>query len=327
MPNLPDVVLWSIPAFVLLTVIELVSYRLHPDEDAAGYDTKDAVTSIGMGLGSIGFDLLWKIPVVAVFTAVYELTPLRVPLLWWTIPLMLLAQDFLYYWQHRCHHVIRILWACHVVHHSSRKFNLTTALRQPWTSATTYWFYLPMVAVGVHPAVVPFCYGINLLYQFWVHTERIGKLPRAYEYVFNTPSHHRVHHASQGGYLDRNYGGILIVWDRMFGSWVGETDKPVYGLTKNINTYNPLRVATHEYAAIARDVRAARSWSERAGRVFRGPGWQPATAPLPAPASAPDDATAAQAKAAAPANAARAVAAQAKAAAPAADPAVQESTA
>lgn len=178
MPNLPDVVLWSIPAFVLLTVIEVVSYRLHPDEDAAGYDTKDAATSITMGLGSIGFDLLWKIPVVAVFTAVYELTPLRVPFLWWTALLMLLVQDFLYYWQHRLHHVIRILWACHVVHHSSKRFNLTTALRQPWTSATTWWFYLPMVALGVHPAAIPFCYGINLLYQFWVHTERIGKLPR-----------------------------------------------------------------------------------------------------------------------------------------------------
>ncbi|MGI5449071.1 sterol desaturase family protein [Streptomyces sp. CA-243310] len=278
MPNLPDVVLWSIPAFVLLTVIEVVSYRLHPDEDAAGYDSKDAVTSVTMGLGSIGFDLLWKIPVVAVFTAVYELTPLRVPFLWWTALLMLLVQDFLYYWQHRLHHVIRILWACHVVHHSSKRFNLTTALRQPWTSATTWWFYLPMVALGVHPAAIPFCYGINLLYQFWVHTERIGKLPRPYEYVFNTPSHHRVHHASQGGYLDRNFGGILIIWDRMFGSWVGETDRPVYGLTKNIATHNPLRVATHEYAAIARDVRAAGSWSERAGRVFRGPGWQPASA-------------------------------------------------
>ncbi|MFJ9341106.1 sterol desaturase family protein [Streptomyces sp. NPDC101733] len=306
MPNLPDVVLWSIPAFVLLTVVEVVSYRLRPDEDAAGYDTRDAATSVAMGLGSIGFDLLWKLPVVAVFTAVYELTPLRVPFLWWTALLMLLVQDFLYYWQHRLHHVIRILWACHVVHHSSRRFNLTTALRQPWTSATTWWFYLPMVALGVHPAAVPFCYGINLLYQFWVHTERIGKMPRPYEYVFNTPSHHRVHHASQGGYLDRNFGGILIVWDRMFGSWVGETERPVYGLTKNIATHNPLRVATHEYAAIARDVRAAGSWRERAGRVFGGPGWQPAPRPgeQPAPTRAETPTASPAPTAAAPAPAA-----------------------
>ncbi|MEU6160372.1 sterol desaturase family protein [Streptomyces sp. NPDC047130] len=286
MPNLPDVVLWSIPAFVLLTVIEIVSYRVHPDEDAAGYEAKDAATSITMGLGSLFWDFLWKIPIVAIYTVVHELTPLRIPVLWWTVLLMLLAQDFFYYWQHRGHHVIRVLWACHVVHHSSRRFNLSTALRQPWTSLTGWPFYLPLIALGVHPAALAFLHSINLVYQFGIHTERIGKLPRPVEYIFNTPSHHRVHHASQGGYLDRNFGGILIVWDRMFGSFTEETERPVYGLTKNIETYNPLRVATHEYAAIARDLRAARSWGERAGRLFRGPGWQPAP-DVPATPAAP----------------------------------------
>ncbi|MFB7937224.1 sterol desaturase family protein [Streptomyces sp. NPDC056049] len=275
MPNLPDVVLWSIPAFVLLTAVEIVSYRFRPDEAEAGYETKDAATSIGMGLGSLAFDALWKIPIVAIYAAVHELTPLRVPVLWWTIPLMLLAQDFFYYWSHRGHHVIRVLWASHVVHHSSRRFNLSTALRQPWTGFTSWPFYLPMIALGVHPAAVAFCSSVSLVYQFWIHTERVDRLPRPFEYVLNTPSHHRVHHASQGGYLDRNFGGILIVWDRLFGSWAGENERPVYGLTKNIETYNPLRVATHEYASIARDVRAARDWRERAGRVLRGPGWQP----------------------------------------------------
>ncbi|WEV28499.1 sterol desaturase family protein [Streptomyces sp. 71268] len=275
MPHLPDVVLWSIPAFVLLTAIEMVSYRLRPDEEAAGYGAKDAATSVTMGIGSVFFDPLWKIPIVAIYTALYELTPLRVPVLWWTLPLMLLAQDFFYYWSHRGHHVVRVLWACHVVHHSSEKFNLTTALRQPWTSLTVWPFYVPLVLCGVHPAAVAFLSGANLVYQFWVHTERVGKLPRPVEYVFNTASHHRVHHASQGGYLDRNFGGILIVWDRMFGTFVAETERPVYGLTKNIHTYNPLRVATHEYAAIGRDLAAATDWRERAGLLFRGPGWQP----------------------------------------------------
>ncbi|MFF4980280.1 sterol desaturase family protein [Streptomyces sp. NPDC001046] len=298
MPNLPDVVLWSIPAFLLLTAVEAVSCRLRPDEDAEGYEAKDAATSLGMGLGSLFFDFLWKIPVVALYTALYELTPARVPVLWWTVPLMLLAQDLLYYFSHRGHHVVRILWACHVVHHSSRKFNLTTALRQPWTSLTSWPFYVPLVLAGVHPAAVAFCSSVNLVYQFWIHTERIDRMPRWFEYVLNTPSHHRVHHASQGGYLDRNFGGVLIVWDRLFGSFAAETERPRYGLTKNIETYNPLRVATHEYAAIARDLRMARSWSERAGRVLRGPGWAPATAALapPAaaaasPAAAPSDAT------------------------------------
>ncbi|MEU7720911.1 sterol desaturase family protein [Streptomyces tibetensis] len=293
MPNLPDVVLWSIPAFVLLTVVEMVSYRLHPDEDAEGYEAKDAATSVGMGLGSLAFDFVWKIPILAIYTALYELTPLRVPVLWWTVPLMLLGQDFFYYWSHRGHHVIRILWACHVVHHSSRKFNLTTALRQPWTSLTVWPFYVPLIAVGVHPAALAFCSSANLVYQFWIHTERIDKMPRWFEFVFNTPSHHRVHHASQGGYLDRNFGGILIVWDRLFGSFVAETERPRYGLTKNITTYNLLKVATHEYVAIAKDLRAARSWRERAGRVFRGPGWGPGPGPAaPAPAPSPSPAPA-----------------------------------
>ncbi|GLF98698.1 sterol desaturase family protein [Streptomyces yaizuensis] len=289
MPNPPDVVLWSIPAFTLLTALEWAVIRRHSDDigdsggpgGAAGYDTRDAATSIGMGVGSVLFDLLWKIPIVAVYTAVHELTPARIPFLWWTLALTLLAQDFLYYWSHRSHHVVRILWACHVVHHSSRRFNLTTALRQPWTGLTVWPFYLPLIALGTHPAMVALCSSVNLVYQFWVHTERIGRLPRPFEYVLNTPSHHRVHHASQGGYLDRNFGGILIIWDRLFGTFVPETAPPVYGLTKNIDTYNPLRVATHEYVAIARDLRAADGWRQRAGHLLRGPGWKPAPRPTP----------------------------------------------
>lgn len=287
MPNLPDAVRWSIPAFVLLTVVELLSYRFHPDDDEVGYTAKDTAASLSMGLGSLFFDAMWKIPTVAVYTLLYELTPLRVPVLWWTVLLMLLAQDFFYYWSHRGHHVIRILWACHVVHHSSRAFNLSTALRQPWTSLTGWIFYVPMILAGVHPAALAFCNSVSLVYQFWIHTERIDRLPRPVEFVLNTPSHHRVHHASQGGYLDRNFGGILIVWDRLFGSFTPETERPVYGLTKNIATYNPLRVATHEYAAIARDLAAASGWRQRVNHLVKGPGWQPAP-PASAPAAAED---------------------------------------
>jgi sterol desaturase/sphingolipid hydroxylase (fatty acid hydroxylase superfamily) len=286
--HLPDVVLWSIPAFLLLTVVEMVSCRLRPDDEAAGYESRDAATSLAMGLGSLFFDALWKVPVVAIYVAVHDLTPLRIPVLWWTVPLLLVAQDFFYYWQHRGHHVVRLLWACHVVHHSSRKFNLTTALRQPWTSWTSWPFYLPLIACGLHPAVLAFLASVNLVYQFWIHTERIGRLPRPVEAVFNTPSHHRVHHASQGDYLDRNFGGILIVWDRLFGSFAPEREPCVFGLTKNITTHNPLRVATHEYAAIGRDLRAARSWPERTGRLLGRPGWQPEGAGRePGPPAAP----------------------------------------
>jgi sterol desaturase/sphingolipid hydroxylase (fatty acid hydroxylase superfamily) len=277
-PELPNVVTWAIPAFVLLVVIEVVSYYVHPDEDEVGYEVKDTFASLAMGLGSVFLDLLWKVPIVAVYVAVYELTPLRVPVLWWTVLLVLLAQDFCYYWSHRSHHVVRLLWASHVVHHSSRRFNLSTALRQPWTGVTSAVFYLPLIVLGVSPAQVFFVQSINLVYQFWIHTERIDKMWRWFEYVCNTPSHHRVHHAANGSYLDRNFAGILITWDRLFGTFEAEGIRCQYGLTKNIATYNPLRVAFHEYASIARDLAGARTWRERVGYSFAGPGWAAAKA-------------------------------------------------
>jgi sterol desaturase/sphingolipid hydroxylase (fatty acid hydroxylase superfamily) len=282
--NLPDAVTWSIPAFILLTVIEIVSYRLHPDEEQQGYTLKDSATSITMGLGSLFTNLLWKLPAVAIYTALYALTPLRVPVHWWTtVPLMLLAQDFLYYWEHRSTHRVRFLWAQHVVHHSSRAFNLSTALRQPWTDLTFGVFYIPLVLCGVSPAAIAFCSSANLVYQFWIHTERIQRLPAPFEFVLNTPSHHRIHHASQGGYLDRNFAGILIVWDRLFRTFTPEAELPIYGLTKNISTYNPLRVATHEYVSLAQDLRAAGTLGLGTGatlririsHLLRGPGWEP----------------------------------------------------
>jgi sterol desaturase/sphingolipid hydroxylase (fatty acid hydroxylase superfamily) len=270
--HLPNVVFWSIPAFVLLTVLEAISYRLHPDDDELGYGAKDTATSFSMGLGSLGFDLLWGIVPGIVYAALYAITPLRVPIVWWAVLACLVAQDFCNYWSHRSHHVIRILWACHVVHHSSRRFNLSTALRQPWTNLTVWLFYLPMIILGVHPVVLAFCSSVNLVYQFWIHTERIDKLPLPVEFALNTPSHHRVHHASQGSYLDRNFGGILIIWDRLFGTFAPEIERPVYGLTKNIATHNPLRVAFHEYASIARDWRQAPTWRARLMVVVAPPG-------------------------------------------------------
>lgn len=278
MKDLPDIILWSIPAFLLLIVVERGSYLFHRDDDELGYAGADTATSLTMGLGSVAADTLWKVPIVAVYSLLYAATPLQVSAAWWSWPLLLIAQDFCYYWSHRSHHIVRILWACHVVHHSSQRFNLSTALRQPWTGATSWVFYVPLVLAGVHPAVLAFCGSVNLVYQFWIHTERIDRLPRWFEAVFNTPSHHRVHHASQGSYLDRNFGGVLIVWDRLFGSFAPERERCVYGLTKNISTYNPLRVAFHEYAAIARDVRRAGSWAQRFSHLFRPPGWRPAPA-------------------------------------------------
>ncbi len=188
---------------------------------------------------------------------------------------MFLLEDLAYYWYHRTHHTVRMFWASHVVHHSSRHYNLSTALRQSWTPFSALPFWLPLAFIGFPPWMILAQQSISLIYQFFLHTERVGKLWAPIEFVFNTPSHHRVHHGSNTEYLDKNYGGILIIWDRIFGSFQPEGAAVVYGLTKNIDTYNPLRVATHEFAAIGRDLVTARSAREVTGYLFKHPGWEP----------------------------------------------------
>ena len=192
-------------------------------------------------------------------------------------PLALLAAvigwDFIYYWNHRFMHETRWLWAIHVVHHSSEHYNLSTALRQPVLDVVGMFVpYGLLSAAGFRPATIETARGVNLLYQYWIHTETIPKLGPIEE-VFNTASHHRVHHGSNRQYLDRNHGSILIVWDRLFGTFEREDEPVRYGLTKNIETFNPLRIATHEHEDILRDVAASSSWWERLQFVFRGPGW------------------------------------------------------
>ncbi len=140
---------------------------------------------------------------------------------WWTYVVLFLADDFAYYWFHRIHHEVRVFWASHVVHHSSQHYNLSTALRQTWTPMTALPFWAGLALLGFQPWMILTQQAISLIYQFWIHTERIGRLPAPIEYVFNTPSHHRVHHGSNEIYLDRNYGGILIIWDRLFGTFQG----------------------------------------------------------------------------------------------------------
>jgi sterol desaturase/sphingolipid hydroxylase (fatty acid hydroxylase superfamily) len=190
-----------------------------------------------------------------------------------TVAGAVLAWDFIYYWNHRLMHESRFLWAIHVVHHSSERYNLSTALRQPVADA--FGTFLPSTAlalVGIQPTLIETARGINLLYQFWIHTDAIGKLGPI-EKVLNSPSHHRVHHGSNRQYLDRNHGSILIIWDRLFGTFEPEDEPVVYGLTKNINSKNLVRIATHEHADMLRDVGQSTTWRDRLSFVLRGPGW------------------------------------------------------
>jgi sterol desaturase/sphingolipid hydroxylase (fatty acid hydroxylase superfamily) len=189
--------------------------------------------------------------------------------------LAVLGWDFLYYWNHRWMHTSRQAWAYHVVHHSSEHYNLSTALRQPVAGSLTVFLPYGLLALlGIRPDMIARARDLNLLYQYWIHTEAIRRIGRA-EAVLNTASHHRVHHGSNRRYIDRNHGSILITWDKLFGSFAAEDDAEpvVYGLTKNIETYDPVRVATHEYVDILRDVARSDGWRERLSYVLRGPGW------------------------------------------------------
>jgi sterol desaturase/sphingolipid hydroxylase (fatty acid hydroxylase superfamily) len=273
-----DIITAAIPFFILFLVLEVVSLWLAPDDREVGYEVRDTVTSLSMGLGSVVVGIVYKSLQVVVYAALYAVTPLRLDTsLWWVWVVIFFAEDLAYYWFHRSHHEVRILWAAHVVHHSSQRYNFSTALRQTWTPFGGLPFWAPLALLGVPPWAIFLEQSISLLYQFFLHTERVGKLWRPVELVMNTPSHHRVHHGMNSAYLDRNYGGILVVWDRLFRSFEPEGERVVYGLTKQLRTYNPLVVATHEYTSIWRDVRHARTWRDRWSHVVRGPGWQPGT--------------------------------------------------
>ena len=275
-----EVLYYAIPFFLLLLVVEYQSYRHLQADGLVGYELRDSRTSLLMGTGNVLINGVWKFAVLAAYAGLYELAPWHLPtdspLVWVAL---FFADDLSYYWFHRVSHESRVFWASHVVHHSSRHYNLSTALRQTWVPMTYAPFWLWMPLVGFAPWMVLLAQAWSLIYQFWIHTERIGRLPRPLEAVLNTPSHHRVHHGSNEQYLDKNYGGILVIWDRLFGTFEPEGERVRYGLTSDIDTYNPVRVAFHEYADLWADMRRARSWRTKAGLAWHGPGWRPAQEP------------------------------------------------
>lgn len=269
---MPNLIHYAIPAFVLLLLAELIFSEVSKKHL---YETKDTISSLTMGVGNVLVNLVGKALALGVYYAVWEFRLFDLSYAWWVWVTLLFADDFTYYWYHRWSHEVRYLWASHVVHHSSQRYNLSTALRQTWTGTLAggflFWAWLPLV--GFHPLMVMTMQSVNLLYQFWIHTEAIDKLPRWFESLFNTPSHHRVHHSSEPRYLDRNHAGIFIIWDKIFGTFVPEDKKPTYGLTKNIKTYNPVRIAFHEWTDMFRDVRNAPDMRSAFMYVFGPPGW------------------------------------------------------
>lgn len=267
-----ELIFWSIPAFVLLLVVEIFVSR---GRRVRGYELKDTAASLSMGLGNVAVSVFSKVLAVGLFAFCYEhrVLDLGASALGWVLVFPL--EDLCYYWFHRLHHEVRVLWAAHENHHSSRYYNLSTALRQSWTTPFTgIVFWTPLAFLGFPPAMILTAQAVSLVYQYWIHTELIDRLGPL-EWIFNTPSHHRVHHGRNLQYLDRNHGGILIVWDRLFGTFEPEGEAVDFGLTKNIETFNPVRIAFHEYASMVRDVLRASSLGEALGYVLRPPGWSP----------------------------------------------------
>lgn len=258
-------IFFAIPLFIVSIITERVLSARRGREDIYR-DGRDTAASLSMGIGNVLLAVPGKALAVAVWFAAYEYRLFdwnfaAFPALWL---LLILAEDCCYYWYHRAGHRVRVFWAAHVNHHSSQEYNLSTALRQTWPGVFySFVFWIPLALLGVHPLYILTAQAISLIYQFWIHTQLIDRMPAWFEAVFNTPSHHRVHHGSNPQYLDKNYAGILIIWDRMFGTFEPEREPVVYGLTKNIHTYNPLRIAFHAWAEMLVDMFRAGSWRQK----------------------------------------------------------------
>ena len=273
-----NLLLYAIPGFLLSLWLERL-WASRVSGDIRGYETRDTLSSLAMGVGNVIISAFSTLGAVFVWRLAYRHRVLDAAG-WgaWSWPILFLGEDLCYYWFHRAHHEVRVLWAAHVAHHSSQYFNLSTALRQPWlTPFTGPLFWLPLALIGFAPERILFAQALSLMYQFSIHTEAVRRLPRALEWWLNTPSHHRVHHGKNVVYLDRNHGGVLIIWDRLFGSFEAERagERVRYGLTHDLESYNPLRIASHEWRAIARDLRRARSLRDAWCYAFAAPGWSP----------------------------------------------------
>ncbi|MGB0507951.1 MAG: sterol desaturase family protein [Pikeienuella sp.] len=272
----PDVVQLAVPLFIVALLAEIVAIRFFRAKGV--FETRDTLTSLAMGAGNVAIGLALGFMTYGFYTWVWQFRLTDFGHGWMAIVICFILDDLRYYAFHRIAHRCRWVWASHVNHHSSQHYNLSTALRQTWTSTIAFTMVLsvPLLIIGFSPEIMIFCGGLNLVYQFWIHTEVIDKMPRWFEAVMNTPSHHRVHHGRNARYLDANYAGVLIIWDKMFGSFVPEqTEEPVdYGLVRNLGTFNPLRVAFHEWLGIAQDAtRKGLSLKQRLAYLFAPPGW------------------------------------------------------
>jgi sterol desaturase/sphingolipid hydroxylase (fatty acid hydroxylase superfamily) len=262
-------VIFSIPLFAILIAIETVAAkRIAPQY----YDRRDTWTNIAVGLVSVLFGLVFGLFTGVIYAVCYSLAPYKFPEnAWWSWVILFLLDDFAYYVFHRISHESRFFWNFHVVHHSSEFYNLSVAVRQSWFSGFVHWiFYAPIMLLGFAPWMFAVMHGANLIYQFWLHTRFIGRLGPL-ELVLNTPSHHRVHHGVNNPYLDKNYAGVLIIWDRLFKTFTAESEDPKYGIIKPLKSHNLLWINSHGWFEMAENLRKSTSFKEKLKSVFGSP--------------------------------------------------------
>lgn len=259
----------AIPFFAIMIGIEaLIAHR----RGRSFYEAKDAANNIFIGFVSVAFGAFFGIFIGAVYLFAYQIAPYKFPAdAWWSWAILFFVDDFAYYWFHRISHESRLFWNFHVVHHSSEQYNLSVAVRQSWFGGIVHWiFYVPIMLIGFAPWMFAIMHGFNLIYQFWIHTKLIDKLG-PFESILNTPSHHRVHHGVNEEYIDKNYAGVLIIWDRIFGSFVAEDHEPRYGITTPLKTYNPLIANTHAWTEMFQAVRRQKDLKGKLKCIFGAP--------------------------------------------------------
>lgn len=285
MPAAVNYIVYAIPVFFLLIGIELL---IDKSKKTGYYRLNDALSNINAGITEQVTGAFLKAFVVGVYAWIfdhYKLTTIPPTLLNWTI--LFIGIDFFYYWFHRLAHEINVLWGGHVVHHQSEEYNLSVALRQgAFQKFGSFLFYLPLAIIGFDPVMFIIISQFQTLYQFWIHTKTIHLLPKPIEYIFNTPSHHRVHHGRNPKYIDKNHGGTLIIWDRMFGTFQKEEEEVVYGITKPLKTWNPLRAQLDFWKDLLADLAKTKKLGDKLKLLFFPPGWFPQE--LGGPQTAPE---------------------------------------
>jgi sterol desaturase/sphingolipid hydroxylase (fatty acid hydroxylase superfamily) len=265
----PNIIIWAAPAMFFFVLLEwYISYR----QEKHLYDGRETFGSILVGIGNVLINLALKLVFLYLVIWIYNMLPWRMSLEWWTFIPCYIIFDFCSYWAHRISHQQRFWWATHVVHHSGENYNLTVSFRLSWVQNLKIIFFLPVALIGFHPIIFFVVNQIAVLFQFWVHTEYIRKLPPVFEYIFATPSNHRVHHGRQEKYINKNYGATFILWDRMFGTFQKEEEQAEYGITTNLeNKINPLIINFHEYAEMWKDMKAAKGFKNKLFFLFGDP--------------------------------------------------------